>query len=197
MSNTPGKYSDIHRELIERCRNNDRKAQLELYRLYSGAVYNACLRILRDTGKAEDATQESFILAFNKLSTFKGESSFGAWIKKIAIHKAIDELRKNNIKFEVADNSPEVLQIEVPAPDISENIEILEEQVKAIKEAMHLLPDGYRLVLSLYLFEGYDHEEIAQILSITESTSRSQCTRAKQKLAELLHQKFGFRYERK
>jgi RNA polymerase sigma-70 factor (ECF subfamily) len=188
-----GKYSSIHCNLLQGCLLNDRKAQIELYRLYSGAIYNTCFRILKNTSKAEDAMQESFITAFQKLASYKGESSFGAWLKRIAINKSVDELRKNKIFFELIDESVEALKIEEDKPLGMDAENDLMKQVQYVKQAIQLLPDGYRIVLSLYLFEGFDHEEIAQILCISESTSRSQYTRARQKLVELLNEKFGFR----
>jgi RNA polymerase sigma factor (sigma-70 family) len=195
MSENTDKYSNIHRDILEKCLRNDRKAQLELYRLYSGAIYNTCLRILKNTVKAEDAMQESFILAFQKLGSFKGESSFGAWLKRIAINKSVDEIRKNKIQFEMVDESVGALRTEDNVSFDKTSDDDLIKKVNMVKQAMQLLPDGYRIVLSLNLFEGYDHEEIGQILHISESTSRSQYSRARQKLVELLTDKFQFRYE--
>jgi RNA polymerase sigma factor (sigma-70 family) len=197
MSENTDKYFNIHRDILEKCLRNDRKAQIELYRLYSGSIYNTCLRILKNTAKAEDAMQESFITAFQKLGSFKGESSFGAWLKRIAINKSVDEIRKNKIQFELVDESAGALIAEDQVYSDNASDDELTKQVNMVKQAMLLLPDGYRIVLSLYLFEGYDHEEVGQILHITESTSRSQYTRAKQKLVELLNDKFRFQYERK
>lgn len=191
MAETGPKYTEIHKTIIERCKNNDRKAQIELYNIYHRAVYNTCFRILKNKGLSEEVMQETFITSFEKINTFKGESAFGAWLKRIAINKSIDELRRQISTFLSLD---EITEISLPEYSETFNFEtesINSKKIDIIRQALELLPDGYRVVLSLYLFEGYDHEEIAQILNITESTSRSQYTRARQKLLDLLHKKFG------
>jgi RNA polymerase sigma factor (sigma-70 family) len=190
------KHLNIHHDLIDRCLRNDRKAQELLYNLYSKAIFNTCYRILKNPDIAEEAMQESFIVAFSKLKTYKGESSFGAWLKRIAINKSLDQMRKEKVIFENIDESFDALKIEDSTYGIKNDENELLQKIEQIKKAILLLPDGYRIVLSLYLFEGYDHEEISGILGISESSSRSQYTRAKQKLAELLIDKLGFRYER-
>jgi RNA polymerase sigma-70 factor (ECF subfamily) len=195
MNVSGNKYSDIHNALIKECIKNNRKAQIELYRLYSGAVFNTCLRILKKREIAEDVMQETFITAFEKLSSFRNESSLGAWLKRIAINKSVDELRKNKMVFEQIEESAENFNTDEPfyfEIDDEDN----SNQIQSIKNAMNLLPDGYRLVLSLYLFEGYDHEEISFIMNISESTSRSQFTRAKQKLAEILKNTMDYQNEK-
>jgi len=196
MTDKDKRFTEIHKTVIERCRNNDRKAQIELYNIYHQAIFNTCLRILRNSDLSEDVMQESFITAFEKIATFKGESTFGAWLKRIAVNKSIDELRRHLSIFQTVDDS---IMNEIPDDSDSnnkyENENEISDKVEKIKNAMNLLPDGYRIVLSLYLFEGYDHEEIAQILEITESTSRSQYTRARQKLLEILYHKFGMNNE--
>lgn len=195
MNVSGNKYSDIHNALIKECIKNNRKAQIELYRLYSGAVFNTCLRILKKREIAEDVMQETFITAFEKLSSFRNESSLGAWLKRIAINKSVDELRKNKMVFEQIEESAENFNTDEPfyfEIDDEDN----SNQIQSIKNAMNQLPDGYRLVLSLYLFEGYDHEEISFIMNISESTSRSQFTRAKQKLAEILKNTMDYQNEK-
>jgi RNA polymerase sigma-70 factor (ECF subfamily) len=195
MTETDPKHTEIHKALIERCRNNDRKAQIDLYNFYHQAIYNTCFRILRSSGLSEDVMQESFITAFEKIGTFKGDSTFGAWLKRIAVNKSIDELRRRILIFQPMDDSLEnIIPDESDITKFGSENEIAD-KVEIIKKALGLLPDGYRVVLSLYLFEGYDHEEIAQILEITESTSRSQYTRARQKLLEILYHKFGMSNE--
>lgn len=187
MTETGGKYADIHKALIDRCKKNDRLAYTELYRYFCRAIYNTCLRIVKNSDLAQDVMQETFITAFEKIASFKGDSTFGAWLKRIAVNKSIDELRKNLLMMEPYD---EILENKiVDDSDISEfgNSDLVLGKIELIKKAMSQLPDGYRIVLSLYLFEGYDHEEIAQIMGITESTSRSQYTRARQKLTDILN----------
>jgi RNA polymerase sigma factor (sigma-70 family) len=171
-------------ELINRCRNGDRLAQTELYRLYYKAMYNTCFRMLNNQVEAEDVMQESFLSAFLKINSYRGEMSFGSWLKKIVVNKSIDVLRSRKLKFEEINEK-------FAAEDESEafNNMVSEETsglIRRIREAVTLLPEGFRVVLSLSLFEGYDHEEIAMILGISESTSRSQLARAKKKLVENL-----------
>jgi RNA polymerase sigma-70 factor (ECF subfamily) len=129
--------------------------------------------------EAEDVMQESFLSAFEKIETYSGAVSFGAWLKKIVINRSLDILNKRKAIFEdidthvgIRDNSGE---------DLAQKEE-LDVRVEEVKEAINKLPDGYRIILSLYLLEGYDHDEIAEILGINSSTSRSQLSRAKQKL---------------
>lgn len=173
-------------KLILRCRQGDRLAQFDLYKLYHKAMYNISLRLVSRSEVAEDIMQEAFLSAFTKISTFKGEVSFGAWIKKIVINKSIDYLRERKIKFEELETyKPENIENGTDDIYVSDDVDT-DEKIREIKQAMLMLPDGYRVVLSLALFEGYDHEEIAQILSVSESTSRSQLARAKRKLIEIL-----------
>jgi RNA polymerase sigma factor (sigma-70 family) len=178
------KGHNIHQELVKRCIRGDRLAQNELYRLYYKAMFNTCFRMLDDRVEAEDVLQESFLAAFLKIGTYRGEMSFGAWLKKIVVNKTIDVLRARKIKFEE-------LNEKIAVPDESDlyDLDTAEEdasKVTKIKEAVRKLPEGFRVVLSLALFEGYDHEEIGLILKISESTSRSQLARAKKRLIEYL-----------
>ncbi len=175
-------YIDKHVALVEDCRNGSRKAQFELYKLYANAMYNVALRIVNDDAEAEDVLQEAFLDAFNRIAAFRQETTFGLWLKQIVINRAINYLRKRKAEFISLD---EVEVADEPNYDESETVL----KVEMIKQAMNELPDGYRVVLTLYLFEGYDHEEIAHILKITENTSRSQYMRAKRKLNSLLETK--------
>ncbi|WP_207765255.1 RNA polymerase sigma factor [Solitalea longa] len=172
---------DRHIDLVEKCRTGSSKAQYELYRLYSRSMFSVAMRILNDTGDAEDVLQESFIDAFDKLESFRSESTFGGWLKRIVINNSINYLRARRVKFEDIDNHPEV-DIEDETVDEEE----LELRVSEVRAAIQKLADGYRTVLTLYLLEGYDHEEIAEILNISESTSRTQYIRAKKRLLEIL-----------
>ena len=174
-------YKDIHSHLIEACKRGERKAQFEIYKLYSKAMYNAAYRILNNSTEAEDIIQESFLKAFQKLNHFSGDVSFGAWLKKIVINASLDELRKKKIEFEDIEN---IKISKIEQEDYNESSK--EYEVKKIKDAIMILPDGYRIVLSLYLLEGYDHDEIAEITGISASTSRSQLARAKKRLLEIL-----------
>jgi len=175
----------VHHELISKCRKGDRAAQEELYGLYYKAMYNTSLRMLNNRTEAEDVMQDAFLAAFTKLDQYRGEMPFGAWLKRIVINRSIDVLRQRRFRFEELD---ERIEGEVNEPEL-QPAEDADRLVKQIKDAMLLLPEGFRVVLSLSLFEGFDHEEIAMVLGITESTSRSQLVRAKRKLVEILTHK--------
>jgi len=178
------KGHNIHQDLINRCIKGDKLAQSELYRLYYKAMFNTCYRMLDDKVEAEDVMQESFLAAFLKMSTYRGEMSFGSWLKKIVINKTIDVLRSRKIRFEELNEKIGIADED--DQDITDREWDEIRRVEKIREAVRKLPEGFRIVLSLALFEGYDHEEIAMILKITESTSRSQLARAKKKLIEYL-----------
>lgn len=181
-------FTDQHIELVERCRNGDRRAQYELYRLYSKAMFNVSMRMLDHAGEAEDVVQEAFVDAFTHINQFGNLSTFGAWLKQIVVNKAINQLRQRKmqwVEIEAWQNSdPD--EVNAPFEDAVIGDDDLFYEVEKIKNCMQRLPAGYRMVISLYLFEGYDHEEISEILGITESTSRTQYMRAKQKLIEML-----------
>ena len=149
-------------------------------------MYSICLRIINNETEAEDVMQEAFLNAFKKIDTYKGEVSFGAWLKRIVINRSLDVLKKRKVKFE---------EINEKTNQIADyQMEIKEVNVQLIKDAIQKLPDGYRVVLSLYLIEGYDHEEISEILGISNSNSRTQFLRAKNKLRELLKDTEVFSY---
>ena len=175
-------YQNIHQDIIDACRHGNAKAQFEIYKLYYKAMYNSCLRILNNTQEAEDVMQEAFLSAFDKINSYKGEVSFGAWLKKIVINRALDYLKKNKINNLPLDEKINKLSEE---EETHEGIEV-KNNVTEIKKAIELLPAGYRIVLSLYLIEAYDHEEIGEILNISASTSRSQYNRAKKKLIQII-----------
>jgi RNA polymerase sigma-70 factor (ECF subfamily) len=145
-------------------------------------MYNVALRIVNDEAEAEDVLQEAFLDAFNRIADFRQETTFGLWLKQIVINRAINYLRKRKAEF------VSIEEVEI-ADVVSSDEEETLFKVEAVKAAINELPDGYRVVLTLYLFEGYDHEEIAHILKITENTSRSQYMRAKRKLNSLLEMK--------
>lgn len=176
-------FQNTHREIVEACKRGNRSAQFQLYQLYSQAMYNICLRMLNDVSDAEDMLQNSFVDVFTKLDYFRFESSIGAWIKRIVVNNCINFLKKRRLKIvEIGDR-------DVPQERYDNKWDGIPFTVDAINEGINQLPDGYRVVLSLYLLEGYDHQEIGEILSITASTSKSQYSRAKQKLREILKQK--------
>ncbi|RZK82626.1 MAG: RNA polymerase sigma factor [Pedobacter sp.] len=175
-------YIDKHVDLVDACKQGNRKAQFDIYKLYVKAMYSVSLRIVNDDAEAEDVLQEAFLDAFSRIDTFRGETTFGLWLKQIVINKSINQLRKRKAEF-VSMDGVEIADL------VEDNEQELEYKVNEIKDAVTRLPDGYRVVLTLYLFEGYDHEEIAHILKISEATSRSQYMRAKTKLNSLIEKK--------
>jgi len=179
MSNVEAAFKNLHQDLIDGCKNGDQKAQFQIYKLYYKAMYNTSLRIVNQTMEAEDIMQESFLSAFEKIDAYSGTVSFGAWLKKIVINRSLDALSRRKAVFEDIESH---VGIRDESSEESARYEDIDVRVEEVKEAIESLPDGYRVILSLYLLEGYDHDEIAEILSINSSTSRSQLSRAKQKL---------------
>jgi len=159
----------------------DVRAQYQLYSLYSKAMYNICFRMTGQQEEAEDMLQESFTYAFSKLGSFRFESSFGAWLKRIVVNTCINHLKKRRVDLVYTEqhNDPAAEDDNVDYAGISFRVE-------SVIRAMEQLPHGYRVVFSLYMLEGYNHAEISEILGITESTSKSQFLRAKQKIKEIL-----------
>lgn len=173
---------NIHEDLIRGCQVNDRKAQFQVYKLYYKAMFNTAIRIVNDSAQAEDIMQEAFLEAFRKIDTYREEASFGSWLKRIVINKSIDEIRKAKDVISIDE-----LDVEVPDQNDDENyIQVLSTRVEEIRKAIHALPDSYRIILSLYLLEGYDHEEIARILDISYNLSRTRYSRARKKLLEFI-----------
>jgi RNA polymerase sigma factor (sigma-70 family) len=173
----------IHAPLIEECRSGNSKAQFRLYNQYSKAMYNLAYRILNNREDAEDILQESFVECFRNLNSFRFESTFGAWLKRIVVNRCINQVKKKKADLTFCETLPSI-----PAEDEEEPIY----DTKAVFKGIEMLPDGYRIILTLYLLEGYDHSEISQILGITESTSKSQYSRAKEKLKNILSKKHGY-----
>jgi RNA polymerase sigma-70 factor (ECF subfamily) len=171
---------DIHQDLIDQCRKGEPKAQFQLYNLYSKQMLNIAYRIINNKMEAEDTLQESFITAFTKLNSFRGDSSFGAWLKRIVINKSINVVRKKREFYvELNENILSEQGGEDFNPDYSYN-------VSDIKQALLKLSDGYRVVFLLFMFENYSHLEIAEELNISVNTSKSQLSRAKLKLKSII-----------
>ena len=175
------RYENIHKDLIDACRRGDRNAQFKIYKLYYKAMFNTSLRIVNDTAEAEDIMQESFLDAFRRLDSYTGEGSFGSWLKRIVINNSLDSLR----------STKELVSFEEAALDFPEVIEESREeeirfQSQEVMKAIQLLPGEYRIIISLFLLEGYDHEEISGILNISNQLSRTRYSRARQKLLTIL-----------
>lgn len=158
-------------------------AQMQIYSTFYKRVYNACYRVLYDSLEAEDAMQESFLKAFSSLDNYKNSVPFEAWLVRIAINTSIDKLRKRNL--ETVDFN-ENINYDMVDSDDSEEWEQILDRVEQVKTAITKLPESSRLIVNLYLIEGYDHEEISEILNIAPGTVRIQYMRAKQKLLELV-----------
>ncbi|WP_165042512.1 RNA polymerase sigma factor [Dysgonomonas sp. ZJ709] len=173
---------DFDIEIVERCKTGERRAQMQLYTAFYKRVYNSCLRILRSVPESEDAMQESFLKAFSGLDSYDRSTPFEAWILRIAINTSIDKLRKKDL--ELTDLNENIHSDIIDADDDDWD-EILA-KVEQVKAAIERLPDSSRLIINLYLIEGYDHEEIAEILNIAPGTSRIQYMRAKQRLIKLM-----------
>jgi RNA polymerase sigma-70 factor (ECF subfamily) len=186
MANVEAAFKNLHQDLLDGCKEGDQKAQFQIYKLYYKAMYNTSLRIVNDTMEAEDIMQEAFLSAFEKIDTYSGTVSFGAWLKKIVINRSLDALGKRKAVFEDIESH---IGIRDESSDDSARSEEIDVKIEEVKEAIDNLPDGYRVILSLYLLEGYDHDEIADILKISSSTSRSQLSRARQKLISEMKKK--------
>jgi RNA polymerase sigma-70 factor (ECF subfamily) len=167
---------NINEILIEQCRRGDRKAQFRLYRQFSKAMYNLAYRFMNNREDAEDMLQEAFIDCFRNIRSYRSESTFGQWLKRILINKCINHLRKKKVDLLYFENVPDT-----PEEKLSESIL----DTSAIFTGIEMLPDGYRIILTLHLLEGYSHSDIAGLLAITESTSISQYSRARRRLRNL------------
>jgi RNA polymerase sigma-70 factor (ECF subfamily) len=170
--------------LLENCRRGNKSAQLSLYKKYARRLYLTCLRITGNPMEAEEAMQDAFLKVFNRLYLFRNEQNFEAWMHRIAVHTAIDYVRRHRHEWE------EISPHSIDSDELNENEEADEEALQyavvQIKEAVKKLPAGYRIVLSLYLFEGYDMEEISSILKIQQASVRTQYLRAKRKLLDII-----------
>ena len=177
---------NINTELLNRCKNDEVKAQFILYKQYSKAMYNVAIRFLNNKMDAEDILQESFVMAFKNLNELTNDKAFGSWLKRIVINNCISHIRKNRIGFEDIDNYDSIASFGDEEPDISIDPALVH---YAIKE----LPAGGRTVLVLHALEGYKHREISEMLGISESTSKSQYKRALDLLYIQLKQKIYVR----
>jgi len=172
----------LETDLIEQCKKGERKAQMHFYSEYYKRVYNSCFRILRNEEEAEDAMQDAFIKIFSNLEKYDGIVPVGAWITRIAVNTAIDKFRRNKNDLLFSDD----IQYDIIDNDEEGYWDDLTLKIEKIKSAINRLPEASRIIITLYLIEGYDHEEIAGILDIKKGTVRIQYMRAKQKLIELL-----------
>lgn len=175
------------KELIKACKSGSTAAQFEIYKLYYKAMFNTAVRILQNSYDAEDVMQEAFLNAFTKLDSFKGEVPFGAWLKRIVINRSLTHIKKKNklqeVNLEVVDH-----KLENANEDESDDMKIdyVNLKVKEVSKAMGQLKESYRTILNLSLVEGYDNEEIAGILDISNENCRTTISRAKSRLRKIL-----------
>ncbi|MCW3070172.1 MAG: polymerase [Bacteroidetes bacterium] len=172
-------HNTEHHDLVEQCKKGDDKAFRELYRLYAKPMFNASMRILNNRDEAEDVLQESFVAAFRHIRSFEEKGSFGSWLKRIVINRSLDALKKQKQNFIQVD------ELDI-AEEEAEEENGFEYDAVTLQKAIDRLPDGYRVILTLFLFEDYSHRMIAEKLGISESTSKSQYLRARKKLGTYL-----------
>ena len=167
------------KKLIQRCAKNDRKAQAEVYQLFSGKLFALCLKYSKNYSQAQDNLQDGFITIFNKIGQYNHKGSFEGWMKRIVINTALQKYRTKNMLSLVTEEIPDEVIVEVDEETVS-----LDYLLSIIQE----LPDRYRMVFNLYVLDGYSHKEIAEKLTITEGTSKSNLSRARLILREKLNE---------
>jgi len=168
--------------LVEQCKEGDKTAQFAVYKQYYKAMYNTAFRIVNDSFEAEDIMQESFLSAFTKLDSFSGTVTFGAWLKRIVINKSLTVLKNNNKLNTVPLEKVTIKDV------VEENQDYSLLKVSDILNKVSQLKNNYKVAITLNLIEGYDYEEIAQIMDISYENSRTTVSRAKNKLRQLLSQ---------
>lgn len=172
-------------DLVTRCGKKDQRAQIEIYERYYKAMYNTSLRIVNNTAEAEDIMQEAFLKAFAKIDSFKGTSTFGAWLKKIVINLSINAFHKKEKLNEISYtdelknkvNENEIISLEATLEN---------DKINKVLSALNSLKENYRIALTLHLIEGYDCEEISEILNLSYANSRTRVSRAKESLRNKL-----------
>ncbi|NQZ75578.1 MAG: sigma-70 family RNA polymerase sigma factor [Ekhidna sp.] len=170
----------IHKHLILQSQKGDQSAMSSLYGLYAKAMYNICRRMMGDEEEAKDLLQESFIDAFQKLPSLREVNTFSSWIKRIVVNNCINAIRKKKLDTSQLEEGSDFIEEE------EDDFEYTHFQAGQIMQVINLLPEGCRTVLNLYLFEGYDHKEIGDILGVTESASKAQYCKAKARIRKLL-----------
>ncbi len=171
----------VHTYLIVKSQEGDRRAQNELFKLYANAMYNICRRMMGNEEDAKDVLQDAFVHAFTKISDLRQPEMFTAWLKRIVVNHAINALNKKRLLTKDIDEVGDFVEQEEHS--LSDSIQY---EVKKVLSAIDRISEGCRTVLNLYLFEGYDHKEIAQILNISESASKAQYSKGRAKVRQLL-----------
>ena len=171
----------IHTYLILKSQEGDRRAQNELFKLYATAMYNICRRMMGDDDEAKDVLQDAFIHVFTKIRELRNIETFSAWIKRIVINHCINSLKAKKIMVYDIDE-----EVDFSIEDLEADHRSIKYEAEKILKAIDRISEGCKAVLNLYLFEGYDHREIAQILNISESASKAQYSKAKAKVRRIL-----------
>ncbi|WP_203256695.1 RNA polymerase sigma factor [Hyunsoonleella ulvae] len=166
-------------QLIEKCKNNDTKAQGELYKLFSGKLFSTCLKYSRNYAEAQDNLQDAFLTIFNKIEQYKHKGSFEGWLKRVTVNTVLQRYRSEKVFDIINENITEDVEVEVDEDEIS---------VDYLLQIIQDLPDRYRLVFNLYALDGYSHKDIAEMLEITVGTSKSNLARARQILKQTIEQ---------
>jgi len=172
----------VDNKIIEDCKAGKRRAQNMLYQKFSGIMLGICLRYSKNLAEAEDVLQEGFLKVFNNINTLKDIGAINGWIKRIMINTAITQSKKKKIYFE------EINEEMVTESDPDEEA-FLPVDPEILIGIIQSLPEGYRMVLNLYVFEGFSHREIANVMNITESTSKSQLFKARKSIKKILENK--------
>ena len=168
------------KDLIRKCRNNDRNAQEQLYRLYAAKLFGVCLKYSSSRQEAEDNLQDGFVTIFEKISQYKNEGSFEGWMKRILINTALQKHRQQKVYGITNEDYLQQEEVEVETEDLS---------VDFLLECVQSLPDRYRQVFNLYVMDGHSHKEIAELLKISEGTSKSNLARARMALKDKIERK--------
>ncbi|NQX81716.1 MAG: RNA polymerase sigma factor [Flavobacteriaceae bacterium] len=170
--------------LLRQCKQGNYKAQKEIYKRYYSAMYNTSYRVLYNSSLAEDVMQESFLVAFTKLDTFSGESTFGAWLKRIVINKSISELRKNKSYIKL---KQEYEYDSIEEQEIYDEAELGEVEKEILLKHLSTMNENYKVYLTLHFIEGYDYEEIMEIMDVSYQNCRTSISRAKKRLRETIY----------
>ena len=173
-------------ELIEQCKSGNQRAQLDIYNRFYKAMYNTALRIVKDRFEAEDIMQDSFLSAFSKLDKLKEPKTFGSWLKRIVINNSIYHYNKN-VKYKEVPLDDVLYKVEDES-GIPEDYEFSNIKAQQVVESMKSLKDNYRISLTLNLIEGYDYDEICEIMNITYANCRTTISRAKESLRNKMMQ---------
>ncbi|MFY0604072.1 MAG: RNA polymerase sigma factor [Flavobacteriaceae bacterium] len=179
------------KELIQKCKENNYKAQLEVYKKYKNMLFSSCVRILKSRENAEDIVQDSFIKGFQKIDQIKDGVCLGAWLRRIAVNASLDMIRKQ--KRTIWTEESNIIETSYEEVAIEEDSGV---KIELVKECIQELKEKYRIILVLYLIEDYNHREIGEQLNIKESTVRNQYKRGKSQLLELIQNKTKHEFKR-